>query len=73
MTTDAPATGVLAAIVLRRWPGELSYTDFRLGLFLWPGELSYTDFRLGLFLCHDIDLCLLTSVGPQFPRRFPPR
>jgi hypothetical protein len=57
MTTDAPTMGVLAAIALRRWPGELSYTDF----------------RLGLFLCRDIDLCLLTSVGPQFPRRFPPR
>jgi hypothetical protein len=60
-------------IVTRLRPAAQGRVPPPVVLHRWPGESSYTDVHLGLFLYRDISLCLLTGVGPQFPHRFPPR
>jgi hypothetical protein len=70
---DASATGIPVMVVSHRHPVVRGLAPPLVTLCHWPGESPRTGVRMGLLLCHDVGLCLLTSVGPRLPHWFPPR
>jgi hypothetical protein len=64
---DAPIAGFPATIVARRHSVTRGWVLPPVVLHWRSGESSYTNVHLGLFLCRDINLCLPTGAGPQFP------
>jgi hypothetical protein len=61
LATGAPT--VIAASrrsVTRGWMPPLVSQHYRLG-----ESLLHVDAHLGLLICHDVDFCLLTGIGPR--------
>jgi hypothetical protein len=67
---DVPLVGVLVAIVARHGLIARGQAPPLVAHHHQPGESSsYANGRLGSLLCHDVGLCLLTSVGPRLHHR----